>query len=315
MSKVHLLLLYTLLGLSLALAIFATINSTNRIFDGQLDFSSSPRGGKDSVALFDLPAELSFAGEKVPLEQEDVVERLERELYVNAYWESNLILLFKRSKKYLPEIERLLKEQGVPDDFKYLAIAESGLLNATSPAGAKGYWQILDATGKEYGLEITESVDERYHLEKSTRAAAAYLKKAHQRFRDWTAVAASYNMGQSGFSKRQEEQLQRNYYDLYLNEETSRYLFRILAFKLLFENPEAFGYHLQEKDFYSQPNFNEIEVKRAIPDLAHWVKEKGSSYKDLKLYNPWLRDQGLQVENGKSYTIRLPILKSATVKN
>ena len=306
MSKVHLSLIYVLLALCLGLAAFAVFRSNGQIFGENQDLISSPRGAKDTVALFDLPAELSFAGEPVPLAKGDIVERLERELYVNAYWEANLILLFKRSKKYLPEIERLLKEQGVPDDFKYLAIAESGLLNATSAAGAKGYWQILDGTGKEYGLEITESVDERYHLEKSTLAAAAYLKKAHQRFGDWTAVAASYNMGQAGFSKRQEEQFHRNYYDLYLNEETSRYLFRILAFKLLFENPDAFGYHLQEKDFYTQPQFTQIEVNQDLPDLAQWAKEQGSSYKYLKQYNPWLRDQGLKVKNGKSYTLRLP---------
>ncbi len=306
MSKVHLTLIYALLALSLGLGIFVAISPNEQMFAGKLNFLSSPRGAKDTVALFDLPAELSFAGEPVPLAKGDVLERLERELYVNAYWESNLILLFKRSKKYLPEIERLLKEQGVPDDFKYLAIAESGLLNATSSAGAKGYWQILDATGEEYGLEITESVDERYDLEKSTLAAAAYLKKAHQRFGDWTAVAASYNMGQAGFSKRQEEQFHSNYYDLYLNEETSRYLFRILAFKLLFENPEAFGYHLQEKDFYTQPQFTQIEVNQDLPDLAQWATKKGSSYKFLKLYNPWLRDQSLKVKKGKSYILRLP---------
>lgn len=308
MSKVHFSLIYALLALSLGLGIFVAINSNERMFASELDFLSSPRGAKDTVALFDLPAELSFAGEPVPLAKGDVLERLERELYVNAYWESNLILLFKRSKKYLPEIERLLKEQGVPDDFKYLAIAESGLLNATSSAGAKGYWQILNTTGEEYGLEITESVDERYDLEKSTLAAAAYLKKAHQRFGDWTAVAASYNMGQAGFSKRQEEQFNRSYYDLYLNEETSRYLFRILAFKLLFENPEAFGYHLQEKDFYIQPQFTQIEVNQDLPDLAQWATKKGSSYKYLKLYNPWLRDKSLKVKKGKSYTLRLPKL-------
>ncbi len=308
MSKVHLTLIYALLALSLGLGIFVAINPNERMFAGKLNFLSSPRGAKDTVALFDLPTELSFAGEPVPLDKGDVLERLERELYVNAYWESNLILLFKRSKKYLPEIERLLKEQGVPDDFKYLAIAESGLLNAASGAGAKGYWQILDATGEEYGLEITESVDERYDLEKSTLAAAAYLKKAHQRFGDWTAVAASYNMGHAGFSKRQEEQLQRSYYGLYLNEETSRYLFRILAFKLLFENPEAFGYHLQEKDFYTQPQFTQIEVNQDLPDLAQWATKNGSSYKYLKLYNPWLRDQSLKVKKGKSYTLRLPKL-------
>jgi hypothetical protein len=164
-------------------------------------------------------------------------------------------------------------------------------------------------------LEITESVDERYHLEQSTLAAAAYLKKAHQKFGDWTAVAASYNMGQSGFSKRQEEQFHRNYYDLYLNEETSRYLFRILAFKLLFENPAAFGYHLQEKDYYSLPEFREIEVSTDLPDLAKWAKEQGSSYKYLKRYNPWLRAQELQVKKGKRYAIRLPKLEGAADKN
>ncbi len=308
MTKVHLTLIYVLLSLCLSLSLFAVLSMRQNIGE-KFGFTSFARGQKDSVALFELPSKLSFAGEKVPLEQADVVERLERELYVNAYWESNLILLFKRSKKYLPEIERLLQEQGVPDDFKYLAIAESGLLNASSAAGAKGYWQILEDTGKEYGLEITESVDERYHLEKSTLAAAAYLKKAHQKFGDWTAVAASYNMGQSGFSKRQEEQLHHNYYDLYLNEETSRYLFRILAFKLLFENPEAFGYHLQEKDYYSLPEFREIEVTTALPDLAVWAKDQGSSYKYLKRYNPWLRAQELQIKKGKRYTIRLPKLE------
>lgn len=313
MTKVHLTLIYALLVLSLSLALFAVFSEHQ--MGAKLGLTSFSREQKDSVALFDLPAELSFAGEKVPLEQGDVVERLERELYVNAYWESNLILLFKRSKKYLPEIERLLQEQGVPDDFKYLAIAESGLLNASSAAGAKGYWQILEETGKEYGLEITESVDERYHLEQSTLAAAAYLKKAHQKFGDWTAVAASYNMGQSGFSKRQEEQFQRNYYDLYLNEETSRYLFRILAFKLLFENPAAFGYHLQEKDYYSLPEFREIEVSTDLPDLAKWAKEQGSSYKHLKRYNPWLRARELEVKKGKGYTIRLPKFEADSKKN
>lgn len=313
MTKVHLTLIYALLVLSLSLALFAFFSEHQ--MGAKLGLTSFSREQKDSVALFDLPAELSFAGEKVPLEQGDVVERLERELYVNAYWESNLILLFKRSKKYLPEIERLLQEQGVPDDFKYLAIAESGLINASSAAGAKGYWQILEETGKEYGLEITESVDERYHLEQSTLAAAAYLKKAHQKFGDWTAVAASYNMGQSGFSKRQEEQFQRNYYDLYLNEETSRYLFRILAFKLLFENPAAFGYHLQEKDYYSLPEFREIEVSTDLPDLAKWAKEQGSSYKHLKRYNPWLRARELEVKKGKGYTIRLPKFEADSKKN
>lgn len=261
---------------------------------------------RDSIWLFDIPKELDFAGEKVPLEKGDIFERLEREIYVNAYWESNMILLLKRSAKYLPEIERMLKENGIPDDFKYVAIAESALMNVGSPAGARGFWQILESTGKEYGLEITNDVDERYHFEKSTLAAAKYFKKAHSKFGDWTAVAASYNMGQSGFSKRQQEQLHSNYYELYLNEETSRYLFRILAFKIIFENPGAFGYHFRESDYYQTPVLRTIRVDEDIKDLPKWAKDQGSSYKDLKLYNPWLRDRNLNVKRGKVYPIQLP---------
>ena len=261
---------------------------------------------RDSVHLFDIPRELSFAGEKVPLEKGDIYERLEREIYVNAYWESNMILLLKRSAKYLPAIEVMLKENGIPDDFKYLAIAESALMNVGSPAGARGFWQIMESTGKEYGLEINKDVDERYHFEKATIAATKYLKKAHARFGDWTAVAASYNMGQAGFSRRQEEQLHDNYYELYLNDETSRYLFRILAFKVIFENPGAFGYHFKESDFYKNPIFRTIQVDADIKDLPKWAKENGSTYKDLKLYNPWLRDRNLNVKRGITYEIILP---------
>lgn len=277
---------------------------------GQMDERSYPVQAftvtRDSIRLFDLPKELDFAGEKVPLDKGDIYERLEREIYVNAYWESNMILLLKRSSKYLPEIERMLKENGIPDDFKYVAIAESALMNVGSPAGARGFWQIMEDTGKEYGLEITKDVDERYHFEKATLVATKYFKKAHTKFGDWTAVAASYNMGQTGFSKRQEEQLHSNYYDLYLNDETSRYLFRILAFKVIFENPGAFGYHFKESDYYKNPTFKTLRVDQDIKDLPSWAKAQGSSYKDLKLYNPWLRDRNLNVKRGKIYEIRLP---------
>jgi hypothetical protein len=311
MTKVQRFVLYFVLVISVilgALALFLAIPQDGRqgIFSGKTSLFDSPQAPRDSVWLFDLPESLTFAEEKVPLEQEDVVERLEREVYVNAYWESNLILLFKRSSKYLPEIERILRKQGIPDDFKYLAIAESGLLNATSSAGAKGYWQILEDTGKEYGLEITPSVDERYDLEKSTLAAAAYLKKAHAKFGSWTAVAASYNMGQTGLANRQEEQGLINYYDLHLNEETSRYVFRVLAYKLLFENPAVFGYHLRKQDFYVQPELRTLTVDKDIPDLALWAKAQGSSYKHLKRHNPWLRERALLVTKGKTYQIRLP---------
>lgn len=312
MSRNHLFLIYFLLFFSIALGTWAVLKTPQSQGDNQnlMEERSYPVQAftitRDSIRLFDIPKNLDFAGEKVPLERGDIFERLEREIYVNAYWESNMILLLKRSAKYLPEIERMLKENGIPDDFKYVAIAESALMNVGSSAGARGFWQILESTGKEYGLEITNDVDERYHFEKSTLAAAKYFKKAHAKFGDWTAVAASYNMGQSGFSKRQEEQLHSNYYELYLNEETSRYLFRILAFKIIFENPGAFGYHFRESDYYQTPVLRTIRVDEDIKDLPKWAKDQGSSYKDLKLYNPWLRDRNLNVKRGKVYQIQLP---------
>ncbi|WP_111669084.1 lytic transglycosylase domain-containing protein [Algoriphagus litoralis] len=312
MSRIHLFLIYFLLIVSIALGAWAILKTPNSPSGQvvQMDERSYPVQAftvtRDSIRLFDLPKNLDFAGEKVPLERGDIYERLEREIYVNAYWESNMILLLKRSAKYLPAIEAMLKENGIPDDFKYLAIAESALMNVGSPAGARGFWQILESTGKEYGLEISKDVDERYHFEKSTLAATKYLKKAHAKFGDWTAVAASYNMGQAGFSRRQEEQLHDNYYELYLNDETSRYLFRILAFKVIFENPGAFGYHFKESDFYKNPTFRTVRVDEDIKDLPSWAKAQGSSYKDLKLYNPWLRDRNLKVKRGKIYEIILP---------
>ena len=311
MNKSHLFLIYTLVLLCLGLAGYALwkapagVNSEPSVANVQM-LQSMPNPSKDTIRLFDLPKELTFAGEKVPIELEDVKERLEREIYVNAYWQSNMILLMKRSSKFLPEIEEILKENGIPEDFKYLAMAESALMNVASPAGAKGFWQILESTGKEYGLEVSKDVDERYNLKKATLAASKYLNKAHHRFGDWTAVAASYNMGQAGFSRRQEEQLAKNYYELYLNDETSRYLFRILAFKVIFENPGEFGFHLRDSDYYQNPNFKIVKVNSDIKNLASWSQQQGSNYKELKLYNPWLRDKDLNVRRGKTYEIMLP---------
>ena len=311
MSRIHLISLYSIALVALFLAAMAYWSKTPQVPAEEYPYPKQemdqyPSLARDSIRLFDLPEKLDFAGEQVPLDAVDVMERLEREIYINAYWEANMILLLKRSTKYLPEIEQMLKENGIPDDFKYLAIAESGLMNVGSPAGARGFWQILETTGKEYGLELSADVDERYHLKKATSAAAAYMKKAHAKFGDWTAVAASYNMGQSGFAKRQEEQLHRNYYELYLNEETSRYLFRILAFKVIFENPGEFGYHLSEEDFYKKPALKSIQVSSDIKDLPQWAKDQGSSFKALKLHNPWLRDRNLKVKRGKVYEIYLP---------
>ena len=311
MNKLHIIPIYALLLLCLGLAGYAIWKtpeaSTPEPSVANVELlQSMPQLPRDTIRLFSIPTELTFAGENVPLEIEDVRERLEREIYVNAYWQSNMILLMKRSSKFLPEIEEMLKENGIPDDFKYLAMAESALMNVASPAGAKGFWQILESTGKEYGLEVSKDVDERYNLKKATLAASKYFKKAHARFGDWTAVAASYNMGQAGFSRRQEDQLAKNYYDLYLNDETSRYLFRILAFKVIFENPGEFGFHLRESDYYQNPNFKTVKVSADIKNLASWAKQQGSNYKELKLYNPWLRNKDLNVKRGKTYEITLP---------
>lgn len=313
MKQLHLIVIYSLLGLLLAWTIWRESKNTAET-EHQEIFIQTEEGESlrirmpDSKArIFDIPTKLSFAGEEVPMKLTDVRERFERELYVNVYWQSNMILLMKRSGKYLPTIEKILSEQGVPDDFKYLAMAESGLMNVVSPADARGFWQILKGTAKDYGLEVSDEVDERYHLEKSTKAACQYLKSAYAKFGNWTSVAASYNAGIAGIRKRKEEQHKDNYFDLHLVEETSRYLFRILAFKEIFENPEKYGFELGEKDFYHMPVFRELAVDQDIPDLAAWAIRHGSNYKELKMYNPWLRDRKLPVRRGQRYIIKLPV--------
>jgi len=263
---------------------------------------SNPR-----VRIFELPEQPEFSGEKVPLEQPDIYERYEREIYVNAYWESNALFMLKRSGKYFPFIEQTLKENGIPDDFKYVAIIESGLLNVTSPAGAKGFWQFMRGTARDFGLEVSRDVDERYHFEKSTLAACKYLRAAYGKFGNWTSVAASYNMGMAGISRRNNQQLTTDYYDLYLNEETSRYIFRILAMKEIFENQGKYGFELQNEDLYALPPLREIEVKESINNLAEWAKEQKSNYKEVKIYNPWLINTKLTIRRGQSYTIKLPL--------
>lgn len=306
-------MIYTLIALLVGVVLFqfkllqeavdrsqVTVNTS----DGQEIRIEIPQ---NRVKVFALPEKVSFAGEELPLKDPEVRERFEREIYVNAYWESNAILLMKRANKFLPTIEKILKEQGVPEDFKYLAMAESGLLNVVSPAGARGFWQFMDATAKEYNLEVSKDVDERYHLEKATVAACRYLKKAYASFGNWTSVAASYNMGISGLSKRKNEQRHNNYYDLWLNEETSRYIFRIVAFKELFENPKRYGFELPQEELYELPTLRALQVQNSIPNLADWAMKHGSSYKDLKIHNPWLRSTQLSVSKGKAYTILLSV--------
>jgi hypothetical protein len=253
-----------------------------------------------------IPKTLQFAGENVPLERYDVREALDRELLVNVYWQSNILLYCKRAHRYFPVIEPVLKAEGVPEDFKYLALIESGLTNAVSPAKAAGFWQFLKETGTNYGLEITDEVDERYHLEKATRAACQYLKKSYSQHHSWVLAAAAYNMGDGGVKRNIEKQQTASYWDLLLNEETSRYIYRILAAKLILSHPQHYGINLQRGDLYQPVQVNTIEIDTPIANLVDFAIHQGISYKQLKGFNPWLRSDKLTNKLGKKYTVLIP---------
>lgn len=259
-----------------------------------------------NVYALPLPESMDFAGEPVPLDNPDIRERLDRELLVNTYWQSNGLLIFKRAHKYFPVIEPLLEKHGIPDDFKYLAVAESALQNNRSPAGAAGFWHFLKGTGREYGLEINDYVDERYNLELATEVAAEYLKRSKKRFGSWTMAAAAYNAGNGGMSKQIDRQKETDYYDLLLNDETSRYIFRILAFKEILSNPKKYGFNFREKDLYSHVPTFKVKVDTAITNMAGFAKQFEINYKILKLHNPWLRDTYLKNASGKEYYIEIP---------
>lgn len=252
------------------------------------------------------PKFIEFAGTKIPLTEFDVLERYDKEILTNIYWQSQTLLMIKRANRFLPTIEKILQEQGIPADFKYVALAESGLQNVVSPAGAAGFWQFMDKTGKRYGLEISEEVDERYHLEKATYAACLYFKEAYAQLKDWSLVAASYNMGIVGVKKQMRAQNIYNYYDLYLNVETARYLFRIIAIKDICENPTRFGFNVNLSDMYFSVPTVKVKVDLSITNLAQWSIDNACNYKLLKLLNPWLRKPFVNVPVGKTYYISLP---------
>jgi membrane-bound lytic murein transglycosylase D len=263
---------------------------------------------KRNYAVFSLeiPTEIDFAGEKVPLDQLDILENLDRELLVNTYWQSQTLLFIKRANRYFPAIEPILKKNGIPDDFKYLSIAESGLTNIVSPSNAVGFWQLLEGTAKDYGLEVNSEVDERYHLEKSTEVACKYLLESHAKYTNWTLTAASYNVGRKGVDKQIERQKELNYYDLLLGEETERYVFRILSYKIIMQNPAEYGFYVGENHLYPQIPYYEVTVDGKVDDFATFAKRYGISYKILKWMNPWLRESFLTNASGKTYYIKIP---------
>lgn len=286
-----------------SLFIFSTNNEAKTIVtDNEKNTSESYQ-----IRALKIPSNLNFAGEAVPIDKEDIRERIDRELLVNTYWQSNGLLLFKRTHKYFPIIEPILKKNGIPNDFKYLAVIESGLQNVTSPAGAKGFWQIMKATAKENGLEVNANVDERYNIEKATQVACDYLNKAKERFGSWTLAAAAYNAGNAGISRRIDAQFVDNYYDLLLPDETQRYLPRMIAMKEILSNPTKYGFILEKEDLYNLEPTKTIKVDSVITDIARFSKNLGINYKTMKIHNPWLRENKLNNDSRRMYEIKIPL--------
>ncbi len=263
---------------------------------------------KENIKVFavSIPSKISFAGEDVPLDRFYVNEALEREITVNTYFHSASIILLKKANRWFPIIEPILKKNHIPEDFKYLAVAESGLDNVVSPAGATGFWQILKHTGRELGLEVNDDIDQRYDVELATEAACTYLNKAYEKYGNWTLVAASYNAGMSKVSEELERQQQNNYYDMIFGDETGRYVYRIIALKTLLEDPNNYGFYIRNQDLYKPFKLKKITVDTTINDIPAFAKSFNLNYKEFKIYNPWIRQAYLANNSRRSYTIQVP---------
>ncbi len=303
----------TIFGFSLGIATMATLFLflSNHPATGSAASTTPNTSTERILPQIIKPPQLAdayhFANEPLDMQNEDVRERLERELLRNIYFQSNTLLLIKRSARFFPTIEQILAEEGIPDDLKYLAVAESGLEPVKSPAGAKGYWQFMPAVGKAYQLEVNDEVDERNHLEKATRAACALLRNYRQQFGNWHLAAAAYNMGEGNVRKYLREQQAENYTDFNINPETMQYLFRIVALKSIMQAPRDFGFYVEDDEHYAPlSNYSTAVVRSSIPSLATFAKERGISYRQLKRYNPWLIADKLTVSSGKSYELKIP---------
>ncbi len=254
----------------------------------------------------EVPEEMTFVGEKILFKDLDLKERLDNELVINNFWHSNTIMMMKRSNRWLPIMKEIFKDEQVPEDLVYISVIESGLQNVTSPRGAKGFWQFMERTGEEYGLIINSQMDERYHVEKSTRAACQYLKEAHDKFGSWILAAASYNLGMFGMADNLERQKVDNYFDLSLNPETARYIFRIMAVKLVFENPNNYGFYINNESLYPEYLTKDVIIDTSIPNLYEWSIENGISIKILRKLNPWIRGKDFILKEGEVYTFKIP---------
>lgn len=267
--------------------------------------STKKTGETYIIKAIKAPSELNFSGELVPTQKNDIKERVDREFLVNTYWQSNGLLLIKRSHKFFPIIEPILAKHNIPNDFKYLAVIESGLQNVTSPAGAKGFWQLMPGTAKDFGLEVNKNVDERYHLEKATEAACLYLLDAKKELGTWTKAAAAYNIGIHGLRKRLEEQKVASYYDILLPDETARYLPRIIAIKEILSKPFDYGFSFDKTDLYKMDAYQTVKVDTAITNIADFALQFNTNYKEVKLLNPWLKENVLNNGSRKLYEIKL----------
>lgn len=254
----------------------------------------------------EIPTSMTFCAQEIDLTTFDVKERMDKELLSNTFYHSSTYQYFKRAHRYFGQLERILAEENMPDDLKYLSLIESGLSQAVSPSGAKGFWQFMPAAAKQYGLTVNREIDERYDIEKSTRAACAYLKNSYAKFEDWPLTAASYNRGVGGISSDLASQKVSNYMDLHLNRETGRYFFRMLALKLIFESPEDYGFYPEEMYLYEPRKTREVEVKESITDLVDWAIANGSNYREVKVLNPWILGKTLTISNNKTFIIELP---------
>lgn len=303
----------TILKTGTVLAGFLLIWVLNNLFNYSYVISPNDQPHQDefnlkySVFSLNIPEKVDFAGEEMPIQFFDVMESLDRELLVNTYWQSQTLMFFKRAHKFFPIIEPILIKNNIPPDFKYLALAESGLMNVVSPAGASGFWQFMKATGIEYGLEINDEVDERYNLLLATNAACKLLNDAYKKYKSWSLVAASYNMGMGGLDKQLKQQKVESYYDLHLNNETARYVYRIVAIKLIMDNPKMFSFHFREKDLYELPLTEEIAVDSTVADWADFAIEHKTNYKILRELNPWIKGASLTNKNKKQYKVVVPL--------
>jgi peptidoglycan lytic transglycosylase D len=294
-----------ILGLIALIVIIAIISTSSKPTNPETT-SSGNRASQTINCFAKVPESVAFAGEEVPVDNQEVYERLDRELQINTYFHSSTIQNIKQAGKWFPVIEPILKKYQIPDDFKYMIAAESGFKNISSPKGASGFWQIMKTTAIEYGLIVNGTVDERYHAEKATEAACKYLIEAYKKYNNWTLTAASYNVGMARITKSLATQKVDNYYELYLNRETSRYVFRLIALKLIMSNPENFGFCFDENDIYKPVKYRIKKVSTSIPDLISFAKENNTDYKTLKYLNPWLRSTHMDNKSGHQFEIKLP---------